>query len=30
VIKAIHALFPWLRHLFADGAYTGQKRHDVS
>jgi transposase len=25
VIKAIHDLFPWLRHLFADGAYAGEK-----
>src|SRR5271156_4684893 len=23
VIEAIHQLFPWLRHLFADSAYTG-------
>ena len=22
VIEAIHDLFPWLRHLFADSAYT--------
>jgi transposase len=28
VIEAIHSLFPWLRHLFADGAYAGQKLHD--
>jgi transposase len=27
VIETIHSLFPWLRHLFADGAYTGQKLH---
>src|SRR6266849_139016 len=27
VIEAIHDLFPWLRHLFADGAYAGQKLH---
>ncbi len=25
VIDAIHDLFPWLRHLFADGAYAGEK-----
>ena len=25
VIAAIHDLFPWLRHLFADSAYTGDK-----
>src|SRR5437899_9858304 len=29
VIEAIHSLFPWLRHLFADGAYAGQKLHDA-
>jgi transposase len=23
VVGAIHDLFPWLRHLFADSAYTG-------
>ena len=23
VIEAIHQLFPWLRHLFADGVYNG-------
>ena len=23
VIEAIHDLFPWLRHLFADSAYNG-------
>ena len=27
VITAIRSLFPWLRHLFADGAYAGQKLH---
>ena len=26
VIEAIHDLFPWLRHLFADRAYSGDKR----
>ena len=25
VIAAIHNLFPWLRHLFADSAYAGDK-----
>ena len=25
VIAAIHDLFPWLRHLFADSAYAGGK-----
>ena len=25
VIAAIHDLFPWLRHLFADTAYAGDK-----
>jgi transposase len=25
VIAAIHDLFPWLRHLFADSAYSGDK-----
>lgn len=25
VIKAIRALYPWLRHLFADGGYAGPK-----
>jgi hypothetical protein len=25
LIEAIHDLFPWLRHLFADGAYAGGK-----
>ena len=29
VIEAIHDLFPWLRHLFADGAYAGQKLLDA-
>jgi transposase len=29
VIEAIHNLFPWLRHLFADGAYAGQKFRDA-
>jgi transposase len=31
VIEAIHDLFPWLRHLFADGAYAGEKlRHALA
>jgi transposase len=25
VIEAIHDLFPWLRHRFADSAYSGDK-----
>ena len=25
VIAALHDLFPWLRHLFADSAYAGDK-----
>ena len=25
IIEAIHDLFPWLRHLFADSAYSGDK-----
>ena len=25
VIAAVHNLFPWLRHLFADSAYAGDK-----
>jgi putative transposase len=25
VVKTIHDLFPWLRHLFADSAYSGDK-----
>ena len=29
VIEAIHDLFPWLRHLFADGAYAGPKLLDA-
>jgi transposase len=28
VIEAIHATFPWLRHLFADAAYAGAKLHE--
>jgi transposase len=29
VITAIHSLFPWLRHLVADAAYTGPKLRDA-
>jgi putative transposase len=29
IIKAIHDLFPRLRHLFADGAYAGEKLLDA-
>jgi transposase len=29
VVDAIHDLFPWLRHLFADGADAGQKLLDA-
>jgi transposase len=29
VIEAIRLLFPWLRHLFADGAYEGPKLRDA-
>jgi hypothetical protein len=29
VIAAIHDLFPWLRHLFADRAYAGDKLLNV-
>jgi putative transposase len=29
VIQDLHDLFPWLRHLFADGAYAGQKLRDA-
>ena len=25
VLASIRYLFPWLRHVFADGAYAGQK-----
>ena len=27
VIEAIHQLFPWLRHLFADSVYNGANLH---
>ena len=26
VIQALHDLFPWLRHLFADSVYNGSNR----
>lgn len=29
VLKAIRQRFPWLRHIFADGGYTGQKLRDA-
>jgi transposase len=29
VIEAIHDLFPWLRHLFADSVYNGPNLHDT-
>jgi putative transposase len=29
VIEAIHQLFPWLRHLFADGVYNGPNLGDA-
>jgi transposase len=29
VIDAIHHLFPWLRHLFADSVYNGANLHEV-
>jgi transposase len=29
VIEAVHQLFPWLRHLFADSVYTGPNLHDA-
>ena len=29
VIEAIHQLFPWLRHLFADSVYTGPNLRDA-
>jgi len=30
VVQVIHDLFPWLRHLFADSAYSGAKLAKVS
>jgi transposase len=29
VIEAIHQLFPWLRHLFADSVYNGPNLSDA-
>jgi hypothetical protein len=29
VIEAVHQLFPWLRHLFADSVYTGPNLHEA-
>ena len=29
VIEAIHQLFPWLRHLFADSVYNGRNLGDA-
>ena len=29
ILKAIHQLFPWLRHLFADSAYNGANLRDA-
>ena len=29
VIEAIHQLFPWLRHLFADSVYNGPNLRDT-
>ena len=29
VVEAIYDLFPWLRHLFADSAYAGDKLHEA-
>lgn len=29
VLKAARFRFPWLRHVFADGGYAGQKLHDA-
>ena len=29
VIEAIHDLFPWRRHLFADSVYNGPNLHDM-
>lgn len=28
VLKSIHNRYPWLRHVFADGGYSGQKLKD--
>ena len=29
IIEAIHQLFPWLRHLFADSVYNGPKLREA-
>ena len=29
VIEAVHQLFPWLRHVFADSVYAGDKLRDA-
>ena len=29
VIEAVHQLFPWLRHLFADSVYNGANLRDA-
>ena len=29
LLKAIRRRFPWLRHIFADGRYAGQKLRDA-
>jgi transposase len=29
VIEAVHQLFPWLRHLFADSVYNGPNLHEA-
>jgi len=29
VIEAVHRLFPWLRHLFADSVYNGPNLRDA-
>src|SRR5262249_29871157 len=29
VVEAIHDLYPWLRHLFADSVYNGPNLHST-
>jgi transposase len=29
IIQAIHELFPWLRHLFADSVYNGRNLREA-
>jgi putative transposase len=29
LLKAVRYRFPWLRHVFADGGYTGEKLHNA-